>query len=494
MLQANQTLLVVIGEQRIDCGVMVGNGWLMESIQSIPFEPQIENLLAALHQLVEFQSAPITNTLTSKIAGSGDIDETEKEGKAASGRTGSIQVKVLISEVWLPTINLPWSQACMSATAARAYAQVQLRAAGFAFSAGDDIRLDDAPYGQPRVVVTYPDVLLKALNSAALTMKASLVSILPLSLAAGIYMQQLREAGGKKLVSATLAVIEGKQVTFVRYVGKRLLQLMPRSLSSTVSDDFPPIQSVMTQWQRIQLRDAHAATLPELYVMNLEQSVVADIGSANTLIEVELPEDVSPTGVASIPRTLLLARWTAALRHPLSAYSGVRHITPPLRGAGLVSVAILVMLATSFLAWRMTHDVETQQRARAIAHLPQPEKRPVVLSREEKSRIVAVNAAVRQLNLPVAALLQAMQPPRDIRVALLGVDLAGQSQSETMTRDSTASLKITAEARTSAEMASYVAFLAGRRPFVAAYLAHHEFMETQTEHPYRFTVEAVWGQ
>ena len=109
------------------------------------------------------------------------------------------------------------------------------------------------------------------------------------------------------------------------------------------------------------------------------------------------------------------------------------------------------------------------------------------MSRDEQRRLLSVNAAIRQLNAPIGDVLQALIPPRDIRVAVLSV--------ETVLNDSdrsTNSLKVKAEAPTSDDMTRYTAFIAGRRPFVRAYLIQHDVQDSPSER-FRFKLEAQWN-
>ena len=48
------------------------------------------------------------------------------------------------------------------------------------------------------------------------------------------------------------------------------------------------------------------------------------------------------------------------------------------------------------------------------------------------------------------------------------------------------------QARSGADMARYVAYVAQRRPFGSAYLVRHEIAAEAPDRPYRFTVEAQW--
>jgi hypothetical protein len=140
--------------------------------------------------------------------------------------------------------------------------------------------------------------------------------------------------------------------------------------------------------------------------------------------------------------------------------------------------------------WAQLRELRREIAAPAIRP---PASRNAARSADELARIAAINAAVLSLNLPFAELLAALQPPPDIRVGLLGVDLLAQGPAAASWIAAT-SLKLNAEAASGAEMTRYVAFIADRRPFVAAYLVNHEVVAADPARPYRFTVEATWRE
>ena len=128
----------------------------------------------------------------------------------------------------------------------------------------------------------------------------------------------------------------------------------------------------------------------------------------------------------------------------------------------------------------------TQLNVATSAALPPPS--PTAWSRDEIAQVQAVNIAVRELNMPIAPLLRALEPPQDISVAVLNVEMGGAALAQA------SSVKIVAEAKSSADMPRYVAFVAERKPFTGAYLTRHEIDENNPESRYRFTVEALWSE
>lgn len=111
--------------------------------------------------------------------------------------------------------------------------------------------------------------------------------------------------------------------------------------------------------------------------------------------------------------------------------------------------------------------------------------------RERDLELKQVAAAVRQLNLPVTRLVRTVQAPRDVRVALLGLDLNAQQG-----QDGASVLKIAAEAETPQDMLNYLAFLNQQPMFSSVYLLKHEMNSNANApaHPYRFQLEAQWRQ
>ena len=98
----------------------------------------------------------------------------------------------------------------------------------------------------------------------------------------------------------------------------------------------------------------------------------------------------------------------------------------------------------------------------------------------------------REINLPIGPLLRAVRPPRDLRVALLGISV--EPTSSTGAPDgSLATIKLSAESASGAEMTRYVRYLV-QQPLVRAYLVNHVVDETDSAYPYRFNVEVSWRE
>lgn len=206
---------------------------------------------------------------------------------------------------------------------------------------------------------------------------------------------------------------------------------------------------------------------------------------------------------------------------------------PPLKGWRLALLATgLAALIPSTVRWLQQAEaierLETQIAQVQPRRVPQPAL-TAIQQREQEQQVKIIADAVRQLNLPVARLLKTLQAPGDMHVALLGLDLNGQSVQEaggtspgaampgagpqgaasnappaggadgtgsagTMAAAyaPSGSLKIAAEAETAQDMLNYLAFLGQQQMFRSVYLVKHETAGGAAGQAYRFQLEAQW--
>ena len=94
----------------------------------------------------------------------------------------------------------------------------------------------------------------------------------------------------------------------------------------------------------------------------------------------------------------------------------------------LVVLALLAATAlTAGAAWQTRTRVvalESTVAAASTAPAPVAPAVPVRRTEAEVARIRQVNLAIRTLNMPIAPLLRAIEPPPDLAVILLGVHVA----------------------------------------------------------------------
>lgn len=408
--------------------------------------------------------------------GSGDATATDAIDTLA-GALGRIEaapplaaMRVLVADNWLASATLPWSSQVERGVGLDGSARVRLAAAGAEADSAATVRIDPAPFGAPRMVQAYPAALLALLHRNAARLGAPLVSVLPLSVACWDYARRHapRAPAALAVQGAGLMMLARRADGAARHMADLLVRHAPQP--------GPAREPLQQLWQRQCLRDPQLAALDQVVLVELE----AD--GAAPLAPFVAPSWDSGDGAPS--RALLLA--AAAPAHRLDALAQRTRLTPP-RLAALALLALTTVAALLSAAQATRHAAALRARVEAApAQVPVAVPAPA-WSRAELARVQAVNVAIRELNLPFPAILRALAPPPDLRVAVLSVTTAA-SQSAAQPSH----VKLVAEARSAAEMARYVAFLAERKPFTGAYLTEHEIDETSPERPYRFTVEAAW--
>ena len=454
------TLLLAIGAQHIECAVLLGSGaserWHPGSLRKVAIhaaegiESTSQAVLSALQRL---QAEPALPPVA--------------------------QVRVLVADCWLAVGGVPWSARLQRGDSARNFAWAQLQSAGFELRSEDTLKIDDAPFGAPRLVVAYPAALMVALAQWALHLNARLASVQASSLAAWAFAQ--RHGGGTH--PQALVVMDAGLLL----LGRAMLARQPRMNELTVralaQGQMPTPQDVRGLWQRLCLREPPLAAVQRVAVLDL-----CGAGDGLALEQpftlVHLPAMEGALGVSGALRLAAAVRaWQAPMEAVGGAASPAAWRWPAMAGAALLA-GVLVWQA--MLANQALRAVSARLDASSVAPVA---PKTTTWSREERARVQAVNAAIRELNLPIAGLLSALEPPRDIAVAVLSVEHSGG-----VAPGANAGLKITAEARTGEDMARYVAFVATRKPFTGAYLTRHEVEAGAAEQPYRFTLEASWGE
>jgi len=461
------TLFLVIGAQSVECAVFVENQWQQESI----FKIQIDHVQAG--------DSPMT-ALIAAIAQLESAISRWQELQPVNASPVVRHVKALVADTWLSAAQLPWSAATKHAATAKASVREQLVASGFSVEPLDTVRLDDAPFGQPRLAIAYPASLLEALSSLTVSLDATLVSVLPLSVVAWTWVRKQHHDKFEALA------VQDERLLLVMYGQDRLADVTVRAASASEPKDISAAQTLRDQWQRMRLRDPQLARVEQLAVLNLLPSAKI-LQEMNGLVGIELPPQSDTITVSPRLHLALLSD----LRHqPLDALPPGYNMTP-MRWlvAGIALFLIGFLLAET---WQTTRYAQALVSAANATQSNETAVTPdLSWSREEMARVQAVNGVIRELNLPIASLLQALQPPRDIRVAVLSIEIMGASS---INADNSSGVKIVAEARTGEEMASYVSFISAHKIFTGAYLMRHEIVDSVPERPYRFTVEAVWSE
>ena len=385
-----------------------------------------------------------------------------------------LELRVVIADMWLSVATIPWSPALRRKDTAIAFARECLSGFGFRLSADDEIYLDDAPYDALRLAVAYPQAVLNAIEECARRWQAYWRSLRPVSVLAWRTLS-------RKMAVQAMAISDEEQVTLFLANQKRQFFRLPSLQEMKTQARLPEHSSAETlqlAWKRLRLRQPQ--------VRDIQSVLTLDASEEGEKPGQTLPPFASP----DVPWRHLQpnARW-------MDAHSGLcaldAHARPHHPGWVhwiILFMAVVILGSLTSGAWTLHKRAEAARVAYENLRQNAKPPAPAIWNREELARIGAVNAAINQLNLPIEAVLQALRPPHDIRVAVL------QVETSVATNENNANLlKITAEGLSSSEMTRYVAFVSERRPFVRAYLTHHEITGSGDTERFRFSMEAQWN-
>lgn len=400
---------------------------------------------------------------------------------------------VWLADPWVAMDLVPWSDGFLREASAMALARSHLMAQGYEVHGADRVRLDDAPMGQPRLAVAYPGEVLAWLEDHARAWSLRLRSVRVASLACWSVF-------GRNASVPMLAVLHDEALVIMGAPGSRVrgahlaewhavpldggARIDPTGAPSSDSD---VVQQLAHGWRRLGLRFPQWASTTDLPLLD------GRLGDPRRT-EWPAPFVSMKTRMASTGELdpslgdVLVGLVDAAPPHALDAVSDQRP-----RKAVLVPLAVGLCLGLLLLGSMAGSRTRLKASIEAsVAQHSQPAALSVPanpLTKQELARIPAVNQAIRQLNLPVHALLHSLEPPQDLRVAVLSVDSVGRGGPSRQS----SSVRIVAQAPSSADMMRYVAFVSGRRPFTGAYLRKHEWVDGATEKQVRFTLEATWN-
>jgi len=452
--------LLWIGPQHLACAQRVGGQWLADSLVTEPLEGKdVAPALARLSQRLQAQA----------------------EAQALSGQQASPgALRVLVADGHLAVSTLPWSPLVMRQDLLGAMAAGQLAQAGLDVGPGDVIRVDEAGYGQGRLLVAFPQALLDACHALAQAVSVPLASVQPVSAMAWRWM-----AGHHTLVAGVLA--DG--LALLLSVDQNGGRHPARQLGEVHVRRAPDARAALQQyWSRLRLQHAHAADLPRLPVLDLRRAAATPASDGATQAAAPFEPIGLPLDAAMPDAGLrLLAAMAKAPRPAVDAIQRPgRARWPMLAAAGLLALTSAGLLLDT---WQQKQDLaHVQASAQALRPKAQAYTAPLDWTREERAQVVIVNDAIARLNLPMDVLLEALKPPKDIKVSLLSVDI------QPALAGGRAVSAIQAQAQSGQDMARYVAFVAQHAPFSAAYLKQHEVLDNEPLRPYRFQMEAVWSR
>lgn len=388
------------------------------------------------------------------------------------------ELRVVVADMWVGMATIPWGSAMAQRTSAQAFAVDGFKAVGIDVDALDEVRIDDAPYGSARLAIAYPGLLLAQIAQFAGQLQLRCEAVRPVSVLVWDVLSDKGSLEATAIVSderVTLAVGARKQ----RWLRPRLLDVRvePHNGHKRLSRDRSlELRSLELIWQRWSLRHPMAQNIQAVQVLDATSAQEATPPSASPFVQAGEPGyrlNNNPHWLKRFSNTLALDAMTTptSRRWWHWALWGV-----------VASVAVALLIQAANLAFK-AQDIRSQLAAQNTLRAP---SQTPLWTQDELKKVASVNGAIRQLNIPFEAVLQALRPPRDIRVAVVAVETASESVERINN-----TIKITAEAPSSADMTRYVAFVAERKPFVRAYLIRHEIPDAEPVR-YRFMVEAQW--
>ena len=412
--------------------------------------------------------------------------------------TPATALHVWVADHWVAMEVVPWSDAFLQEASALALARVSMSEEGHEVQGGDLMRLDDAPLGQPRLAVAYPHEMLTWLAERAQAWSLRLCSVRVASVACWSAM------GGSSTMHTMAVLHDEALVIMCSSSSSRTLARAPsisefhsvpqdgrahRLGPETTAFDKGEGQQLIHSWRRLALRFPQWATASELPFLDARIGTSGAVGAAGVPKPfAHLKSSSATEGEADLPVGGVLTMLTRrASPHTLDAIADRRprlSVWVPVVAALFFGFALVASMV-----WSGDQLIDTIEGKLAQYRQPAIESTLVnPLTKKEKGRIPAVNQAVRQLNLPVHALLHSLEPPKDVLVAVLSVDSVGRGGLATHS----SIVRIVAQSPSSADMMRYVAFVSERKPFTGALLRKHEWVDGLSRKQIRFTVEATW--
>lgn len=467
-----RTCWVVLGAREIHWGEVVhgdsGTHWMTMGSVALPDEARgsrsgLASALADLLQALPFSSAEAGTPL-----------------------------HLWLDDVWVPMGMVPWSDALSDDRSAAVSARFTLMELGYDLHPGDSLRLDDMPWGQPRLAIAYPTEVLAWIEDRSTAWNVPLAGVHAGAVAGWSALAEHSSASALAVLTDEHLVVMGAPSG-----ARRLAEFHPVALGGlgrresdveghSAAEIGPSLERA---WRRLTVRHPQWEAVDGIALLNCSTHghPLGELPGPLQALDTAWPTDSDATQGQRLGDLLALLS-TSVAPHALSWSVKARKPRPLLV---LTAVALSLGLATTVVA------MGQQLRAEAVldtsisgwVQRSAPTRREPPLTKQEAARVPAVNQAIRQLNLPVQGLLQALEPPKDLMVAVLSVDSVVQVAAS----GQSSSVRIVAQTPNSADMTRYVAFVGGRRPFSGAYLRKHEWVDASRQKQIHFTLEATWN-
>ena len=418
--------------------------------------------------------------------------------RAAAGQLGQtpgaealpagLRMVVLAAPPWLNEVVMPWTDSLLHHGPAQDQARTELLAHGWTPGVDDELRIDPRPgLGQARAVLQVPAWLTQELQALAQTLGLRWQGLQSLVAVAARWAARQPGVAGQA-ASPWLGLWSGGLLRLVSRDGTPALvgaEWVDDASPAGQAPDAPALR-VARLWQRACLRypALQAGALPPLLSLDAAPPSTA-AGSGPAVHWVRWPG--SGQDRTALDRALLQEAQragAAALPPAASAVVLLRRLVV----AGSLTGAIV-------LGWQaVQYHQALQPSGRPAAPAPLLAAEPP--GKAELAELRTVNAAVGRINLALLPLLRALQPPPDIHVTLLGLDLASVTalinETDALAGPASAPVKLDVEARAALDMTRYLAYLGSRPGLGGVQLMRHELDTAAPATGYRFHVEMTW--
>lgn len=396
-----------------------------------------------------------------------------------------------VSETHLASATLPWSPMLWRDALAGSLAQAQLVQAGHDAQTGDVVRWADAPAGEPRLVLGYGASLSASVEALAAKLNARLMSMVSLSALGGQCAASIpwRQHVASTSHQALGLLLDGQAVLI-----EGLARSPARLLMQNHEDE---MLALRTLWARASLRAWSRSEPPgQLDDGGAASLRVIDLRAAQSSLHAT-PRELDGFAVQAWP-VVRPAMAPSPVLHLLRAATGwptdaLDAVARPLRWSraqrAILAVAVLglsALVADNFSLWQ---DRRVALAQVAAVEAPRPTvSRAAPLNRDELQKAQQLNEAVRRLNFPVDALLTALQPPKDIPVSVLSIEMRANAAAMRGV------VSVKGQAPLTDDMSRYVLHVGGQSPYQEAHLRLHEQQVALPGQPVVFSMEAAWQQ
>jgi hypothetical protein len=363
------------------------------------------------------------------------------------GIQGAGALKVGLGVSWCQVGVVPWSPQLLDPSIAAAVVRQHFHEQGWQTSESDEVRVQLQRFEEPVLAVCYPGALIEAVRAMASELRLQLASVQSLSLLAWAHANKA-EPG---------AVVDGRSVWLVRGWPQ-----LAESHFAWLSSDDP--EALSRAWRRQCSRSARWEAALQPWAVHLHAPHTAEMNQAQHLLTSSFAD-------------ARLQALDVCSKHNRKAMAAV--------------MAFLAVTALALLGLLNGHwmDVQASNVARQTSEMSATRHEPAVqaglnVSPQQMRELAAIRANIEALNVPLDGLLMAVQPPRDLPVVLMALNLAADTKHRAM--------RLEAEVEEPQDMVRYMTFLQDRSLLGEPRLMQHQRITRPEGARHRFVLEVPW--